>query len=185
MTAGTGPSRIKAALEDLSGMLHANPQAAQVTLAPVVASIDNGLRCRVSGPSGEMVETDMPRAMGGDSACPSPGWFFRASLAACCATVTAAQAARLGIVLTKLEVRVAGDSDTRGLLGIDEVSAAYSALRTDIEIAAENAHPQQLRDLVRWSEAHSPVGCTVREAPPNNVRIVISGETVPPETSPT
>ncbi len=43
MTAGTGPSRIKAALEDLSDTLHANPQAAQVTLAPVVASIDNNI----------------------------------------------------------------------------------------------------------------------------------------------
>jgi len=177
MTVGTDPLRIKATLDRLSDALRANPQAAQATFAPIVATMDNGLRCRVTGPSGEKIETDMPRAMGGDNACPSPGWFFRASLAACCATVTAAQAARLGIVLTKLEVRVSGDGDPRGILGIDHVSAGYSALRTDIEIAAENASPQQLRDLARWSEAHSPVGCTVRDAPPNTMRVVISGET--------
>jgi uncharacterized OsmC-like protein len=170
------PSHIKGVLDGLSDTLRADPRTAQATFAPVVATLDDGLRCRVTGPSGEKIETDMPRAMGGESACPSPGWFFQASLAACCATVTAAQAARLGIVLTKLEVRVTGDGDTRGILGLDQVSAGYSALRTEIEIAAENASPHQLRDLVHWSEAHSPVGCTVRDAPPNTMRIVIAGE---------
>lgn len=170
------PAHIKAALDGLSDTLRANRRTAQATFAPVIATLDSGLRCRVAGPSGEKIETDMPRAMGGEGACPSPGWLFRASLAACCATVIAAQAARLGIVLTKLEVRVSGDGDTRGILGLDRVSAGYSALRTDIEIAAENASAQQLRDLVHWSEAHSPVGCTVRDAPPNTMRIVIAGE---------
>src|ERR1700754_402408 len=161
------PFHIKATLDDLSEALRANPHVAQTTFPPIVATIDNGLKCRITDPLGEKLETDMPRAMGGESACPSPGWFFRASLAACCATVTAAQAARLGIVLTKLEVRVSGEGDMRGMLGFEQISAAYSALRTDVEIAAENASPQQLSDLVRWSEAHSPVACTVRDAPTN------------------
>ena len=60
------------------------------------------------GPSGEQIETDMPPVMGGAGTGPNPGWFFRASLAACCSTVIAAQAARLGINLTKLKVTVEG-----------------------------------------------------------------------------
>ncbi|MBR1124362.1 OsmC family protein [Bradyrhizobium lablabi] len=160
----------------MSNAVRANPHMARTTFAPVIATVDNRLRCRVTGASGEQIETDMPRAMGGENANPSPGWFFRASLAACCATMITAQAARLGIVLTKLEVRVGADGDTRGILGLDDISAGYSALTTDVEIGAQAADPEQLRDLVRWVEAHSPVGCTVRDSPPNTLRVVIADE---------
>jgi uncharacterized OsmC-like protein len=170
------PSEIKIELDRLSEVLHTNPQRARVSLAPVVATVDDGLRCRVTGASGEQIATDMPRAMGGKNAHPSPGWYFRASLAACCATVIAAQAARLGIALTKLEVTVGGDGDTRGILGLGEISAGYSALRTSVEIGARNASPEQLLDLVEWSAAHSPVGCTVRDGPANDLRVVVVEE---------
>jgi uncharacterized OsmC-like protein len=170
------PFEIKIELDRLSDALRAKPQRALASFAPVVATVDDGLRCRATGASGEQIETDMPRAMGGENARPSPGWYFRASLATCCATVIAAQAARLGIVLTKLEVTVGGDGDTRGILGLGEISAGYSSLRTTVEIRATNASPQQLRDLVQWSAAHSPVGCTVRDAPANELCVVVIEE---------
>jgi hypothetical protein len=44
-----------------------------------------------------------------------------------------------------------------------------SALRTTVQIAADNAGPEQLEELVRWSDEHSPVGCTVREAAGNTL----------------
>jgi uncharacterized OsmC-like protein len=170
------PSDIKVELDRLSDAMRANPQRAFASLAPVVATVADGLRCRITGASGEQIETDMPRVMGGENACPSPGWFFRASLAACCSTVIAAQAARLGIALTKLEVTVAGDGDTRGILGLGDISAGYSALRTDVAIGAKNANPEQLRDLVRWAAAHSPVGCTVRDSPANTLHVAVARE---------
>ncbi|MCP4621353.1 MAG: OsmC family protein [Bradyrhizobium sp.] len=170
------PSEIKVALDRLSDALHANPERARVSHAPIVATVDDGLRCRVTGATGEKIETDMPRTMGGENAHPSPGWYFRASFAACCATVIAAQAARLGIALTKLEVTVTADGDTRGTLGLGEISAGYSELRTNVEIGASNASPEQLRDLVKWSAAHSPVGCTVHDAPANDLRVVFFEE---------
>ena len=52
-------------------------------------------------------------------------------MAACCSTVIAQRAARLGIELTRLEVTVAGDGDNRGMLGLDDsVSAALIACRS-------------------------------------------------------
>ena len=82
----------------------------------------------------------------------------------------AMRAARLGINLTKLEVAVESDSDNRGILGLDDhISAGMSSLRTNVQIAADNANPDQLEELVQWAEKHSPVGCTVREAPTNTV----------------
>src|SRR5438552_2823804 len=93
-----------------------------------------------------------------------------ASLASCCATVIALRAARLGINLSKLEVAVESEGDTRGILGLDDrISAGMSALRTTVQIAADNAGPEQLEELVRWSDRHSPVGCTVREAVRNTL----------------
>ena len=168
-------SQVRAALEKLSETIAAQPEKARAKHATATATLESGLKCRVAGPAGEQIETDMPPAMGGSAAGPNPGWFFRASLASCCATVIAMRAARLGINLTKLEVAVESDGDHRGILGLaDDVSAGMSSLRTNIQIAADNASPQQLQELVRWAEQHSPVGCTVRDAPTNtlNVRIM-------------
>jgi OsmC-like protein len=83
------------------------------------------------------------------------------------------RAARLGIHLTKLEVSVESDGDNRGILGLDDkFSAGLSSLRTNVQIGADNANPEQLQELVRWAERHSPVGCTVRDAPINTINIL-------------
>jgi uncharacterized OsmC-like protein len=169
MEAEVEGSQISAALEKLSQTFAGYPEKARAKQAPAIATL-GGLKCRVVGPAGEEIKTDMPRAMGGNASDPNPGWFFRASLASCCATVIAMRAAHLGINLSKLEVAVESEGDARGILGLDErISAGMSALRTTVQIAADNAGPEQLEELVRWSDEHSPVGCTVREAAANTL----------------
>jgi len=170
MEADMEGSQISAALAKLSQTFAGYPEKARAKQAPATATLESGLKCRVVGPGGEEIKTDMPRAMGGNASDPNPGWFFRASLASCCATVIALRAARLGINLSKLEVAVESEGDTRGILGLDDrISAGMSALRTTVQIAADNAGPEQLEELVRWSDRHSPVGCTVREAARNTL----------------
>jgi hypothetical protein len=84
------------------------------------------------------------------------------------------RAARLGVNLTTLEVTVESDGDHRGILGLDErISAGMSSLRTTVRIGADNANSEQLADLVRWADGHSPVGCTVQDAPTNTLDIRI------------
>ena len=164
--------QIRTALEKLTQTIVSQPEKAVAKHAPATAILDNGLKCRVVGPAGEQIETDMPQGMGGAASGPNPGWFFRAALASCCATVIAMRAARLGINLTKLEIAVESDGDNRGILGLDErISAGMSSLRTNIQIAADNANAEQLEELVGWAEKHSPVGCTVREAPTNTINV--------------
>jgi uncharacterized OsmC-like protein len=166
-------SPIASAWTSLGETLRAHPEKARAKYAPATATLESGLKCRVTGPSGERIETDMPPALGGAGAGPNPGWFFRASLAACCSTVIAAQAARLGINLTKLEVTVEGEGDHRGMLGVeDAISAGHSTMRTNVRISAQNATSEQLEELVQWAAAHSPVGCTVRDAPRNALSVV-------------
>ncbi|HEX2351978.1 MAG: OsmC family protein [Hyphomicrobiales bacterium] len=167
-------SPIASAWNSLSEALRAHPDKARAKYAPATATLESGLKCRVTGPSGEQIETDMPPALGGAGSGPNPGWFFRASVAACCSTVIAAQAARLGINLTKLEVTVEGEGDHRGMLGVeDAISAGHSAIRTDVRISAQDATSEQLEELVQWAAAHSPVGCTVRDAPSNSLSVVV------------
>jgi uncharacterized OsmC-like protein len=167
-------SPIASAWNSLGETLRAHPEKARAKYAPATATLESGLKCRVTGPSGEQIETDMPPALGGAGSGPNPGWFFRASLAACCSTVIAAQAARLGISLTKLEVTVEGEGDNRGMLGLDDaISAGHSALRTSVRISAQDATSEQLKELVQWAAAHSPVGCTVRDTPSNTLSVVV------------
>lgn len=167
-------SPIASAWNSLSEALRAHPDKARAKYAPATATLESGLKCRVTGPSGEQIETDMPPALGGAGSGPNPGWFFRASVAACCSTVIAAQAARLGINLTKLEVTVEGEGDHRGMLGVeDAISAGHSAIRTNVRISAQDATSEQLEELVQWAAAHSPVGCTVRDAPSNSLSVVV------------
>src|SRR6266478_5490505 len=146
-------SQIRMALEKLSQTIASQPEKAKAKHSPATAILMTGVKCGVRGPAGEQIETDMPAAMGGAASGPNPGWFFRASLASCCATVIAMRAARLGVNLTMLEVAVESDGDHRGILGLDDrISAGMSSLRTTVQIGADNANPEQLAELVRWAE---------------------------------
>ena len=88
--------------------------------------------------------------------------FIANQVSSCAATGIASRAARLGITLSTLEVSVQGETDLRGLLGLDpSVSAAITNQVMKVRIASSDATPEVLRDIVEWAEAHSPVGCTV------------------------
>lgn len=141
-------SAVGAALASLVQAIAAHPEKARARHGSATATIDSGLTCRVIGPTGEMIKTDMPRAMGRAGASPNPGWFFRASFASCLATVIAMRAAQLAIDLSKVEVIVESEGDHRGILGLDEgVTAGALSLRTVVKVGASNASPEQLCEL--------------------------------------
>jgi len=155
--------RIREAIEILSSAFSAEPAKARAKNAPATARLNAGLQVEVTGPYNARIVTDMPPAMGGAATGPNPGWFLRAALASCTATAIAMRAAKLGITLDTLELTVESESDSRGLLGIGDVSAALGAVRTKVKIRGD-ATPEVLRDLAAWGDAHSPVGCTLRQS---------------------
>lgn len=162
------------ALEKLARAFTDQPEKARSKNAAASARLCSGLKCEVSGPNGERLETDMPPAMGGGATAPNPGWLLRASLASCEATVIAMRAAQRGITLTALDVTVESESDNRGILGLDNgVPAALQRLSTRVRIGAQNATVDELRSLVAWAEEHSPVGCTLRQAEGRAVSVEI------------
>ena len=148
---------IRDAIETASGYLREHPDAATGTDAPATAIREEGLRFRVEGPKGALT-SDMSESVGGGASAPTPGWLLRAALAACDATLVAMEAARDGIELSDLTVSVESESDFRGVLGVDgSVHPGPLAVRVRIELAASDATEDQLREIVRRAEEHSPV----------------------------
>jgi uncharacterized OsmC-like protein len=141
-------SRIRQAIESLGAAIAADPSKARAKRAPATARLVEGLRCEITGPYDGKLATDMPPAIGGAGTAPSPGWLFRGALASCTATLIAMRAAKLGVTLTLLEVTADTQSDHR----------------INVRIAGD-APSQTLREIAEWADAHSPVGCTVRNAP--------------------
>ncbi|HQU49612.1 MAG TPA: OsmC family protein [Casimicrobiaceae bacterium] len=145
----------------------AHPDEALSADRPAVAIVEDGLRCSATGPNGATLVSDMPKALGGGGSAPTPGWFLRAALANCDATVIAMRAAQLGIALSKLEVAVGSHSDNRGLLGVpDDIAAGPLSVHVSVRIAAPGVSADRLRELVDWAEMHSPVGDAIRRAIP-------------------
>jgi uncharacterized OsmC-like protein len=168
------PSSIKAAIDSLSGAINADPDKARAKATPATARLVDGLQSEVTGPKGERILTDMPRAMGGEGSSPNPGWYLRAAMASCTTSVIAMHAAKRGIRLDSLEVTVESEGDNRGILGMDEkVSAGYSELRMKVKIASSSATEAELRELTQFAEAHSPVGCTIEGAPPRSLAVEV------------
>jgi uncharacterized OsmC-like protein len=164
---------IRDAIERLGAAISGDPGKARARNAPASARLTEDLKCEVTGPHGERFVTDMPPAMGGTATGPGPGWLLRGALASCTATVVAMRAAKLGVTLQMLEVAVESESDNRGLLGLDDsISAGLGALRTRVKIRG-NAESHILRGIVLWAEAHSPVGCTVRQGAASALEIIV------------
>ena len=159
-------AKVGEAIEKLGAAICAEPAKARAKNMPATARLVDGLQCELTGPYKERFVTDMAPALGGGASGPNPGWLFRGALASCTATVIAMRAAKLGVALDNLEVTVETDSDLRGILGLDEnVSAGHGPVRIKVKIGAPAASPEVLREIVEWADRHSPVTCTVRQAP--------------------
>lgn len=165
---------IRGSVQEVIKFLTEHPERARSQDKPATATIEEGLRCRVEGPYGWAVITDMSKALGGGASAFSPGWLLRAAQASCVATMVAIRAAQEGIALEKLEVIVDSESDDRGLLGLDDsIPAGPLTSRTQVRISAKGVTKGQLQEIVKWAEAHSPVSDAVGRAVPRNIKIEI------------
>jgi uncharacterized OsmC-like protein len=131
---------------------------------PATAVVEEGLRCRIESPDGRAIFTDMPTDVGGSGSANSPGWHLRAALASCDATLLAIRAARAGVDLEHIEVRVEASSDGRGMFLDDGISAGSSDMCIYFRIESSSASREQIEALIAWVEEHSPVGTDVTRA---------------------
>jgi uncharacterized OsmC-like protein len=168
----TTSSHIGRSIQIARPYLAEHPEVARYTDSAASAVVEDRLRCRVGGPDGATVYTDMPAGVGGDATAPSPGWFARAGHASCEATLISMRAAELGIPLQRVEVVVDSESDVRGILAMDdEVPAGPLSSRIRVRITADGVDPQILLDLVEWADRYSPISDAMRRAVPMSVEV--------------
>jgi uncharacterized OsmC-like protein len=152
-------SHIRESVQEVISYYTQNPDDALSLDKEAVAVIEYGLRARAIGPDGQTLVCDMPQALGGEAAAPTPGWVMRAALANCEAIMIALRAAQLGVELTALDMRVDTLSDDRGMLGMDDSKPAGPLnMKIRIRIGTKEASQKKLHEIVEWAEAHSPVG---------------------------
>jgi uncharacterized OsmC-like protein len=163
---------IRTAIEGASAYLTEHPDEARYTDSLATATLGEGLQVRVEGPNGERLETDMPSAVGGAASAPSPGWFLRASVAACVASLARMRAAQLGLEGFGGSVEVDSESDDRGILGLDAaVPAGPLSMRIRFRVTADGAGADRLREVAEWAVDHCPVSDAVRRAIPVSVEV--------------
>jgi uncharacterized OsmC-like protein len=163
---------IARSLADAIGYLKEHPAEARSTDSAAVAKLERRLIVTVTDPKGRTITTDMVPSVGGTDTAPSPGWLFRASLAACDTTLIAMRAAMLGVELTECQVTIDSESDDQGILGIDpSVPAGPLSIRTRIRAKAKGLGAAELRDLIEWAVAHCPVCDAAKRAVPTSIEI--------------
>lgn len=157
----------------LKARYEADPASA--TFTTVVRSVTEGddpTRVRIAtatgvGPDDQEIAWDAeahPYAGGtGDLAC--SGDLLLGSLAACQEITLRMVAAAMGITLDEVDVRVEGDMDFRGTMGVDpETPVGYQAIRTIIRLKAD-APEDRLQRLIQRAERYCVVNATLRQSP--------------------
>ena len=163
---------IRTALEGARAYLAEHPVEARYTDSVARARVESGLRVVVDGPAGERLETDMPTAVGGAGSAPSPGWFLRAAVAACVASLATMRAAELGWNGFGCGVEVDSESDDRGILGLDaSVPGGPLSMRIALQLRAEDIGLEALEELAVWAVEHCPVSDAVRRAVPVHIEV--------------
>lgn len=151
-----------------------NPDQAISEDKVATAVVEEGLRCKATGPNGWELASDMAKGIGGGATAPTAGWLLRAALANCDATMITLRAAELGIKLSTLEVTVGSISDDRGLVQIDDsIHPGPLKVWVKVKIGAENVSEEDLRGIVRWVQNHSPVGDAISRAVPLEVKVEV------------
>jgi uncharacterized OsmC-like protein len=163
---------IRSAIEAASAWLEEHPDEARYTDSVATARLESGLRVQVEGPAGESLTTDMPAAVGGGASAVSPGWAFRAAMAACVLSLAMMRAAQDDIDGFHCEVEVSSESDDRGIIGLDAgIPAGPLAVRIGFRMGASTANRHQLEVIAAWAVQHCPVSEAMGRVVPVTVEV--------------
>jgi uncharacterized OsmC-like protein len=88
------------------------------------------------------------------------------ALAGCVTTTIALHATARGIRIEEMSMKLDGDMDLQGLLGLDDsATVGYEQIRMVLDIKAD-CSDEELDDLIAFAWEHSPVCSTVRNPTP-------------------
>jgi uncharacterized OsmC-like protein len=154
---------LRAVQTPLKELYRSEPEAALVTLQ-AVGQIGEGVTCSIQTGKA-IVEAGLHPATGGPGTFACSGDMLLEALAACAGVTMAAVATAIGVHLRGGTVRVEGDLDFRGTLGVaKEVPVGIQRIRLNFELDTD-ASAEQLATLRRLTERYCVVYQTLRQAP--------------------
>jgi uncharacterized OsmC-like protein len=142
-----------------------DPGTAQITLkaqgsqteTPVACSVDIGRA---------LYQAQAHSGVGGAGTAACSGDLLLGALAACAQLTCQMVATAMGIPTNHIEVKVEGDLDLRGTLGISkEVPVGFESIRVSFDIDAPDATAEQLESLREKTEQYCVVMQTLAHPP--------------------
>lgn len=116
-------------------------------------------------------EADHPKVLTGTGRGPTPVEFLLHGLLGCLTAGIANVAAARGVTLSRVESKVEGDIDLRGILGLSkDVRNGYQGIKVTFRIAGD-APAEKLREIVEQSGARSAVLDVLRNGTPVEVGV--------------
>jgi uncharacterized OsmC-like protein len=149
----------------LKDRYRADPKASRITLtakgaesgAPIACSVDIGRA---------VYEAQAHAGVGGEGTGACSGDLLLGALAACAQVTCQMVATAMGIPTKSIAVRVDGDLDLSGTLGISkEVPVGFESIRLKFDVDAPDATPDQLRALAEKTEQYCVVMQTLSKPP--------------------
>ena len=154
---------LRASQAPLKERYASEPDAALVTLT-ATGTLGEGVSCSVQT-ARAVAQAGLHPASGGDGSLLCSGDMLLEALAACAGVTLRAVATSMGISVTAGVVRVEGDLDFRGTLGVDRgVPVGFSAIRLSFSLESD-ADTEQLAKLIELTERYCVVYQTLASTP--------------------
>src|SRR5438552_4826879 len=142
-----------------------DPTTAQITLKAQSSQTETSISCSVDI-GRALYQAEAHQGVGGTGTASCSGDLLLGALAACTQLTCQMVATAMGIPTQRIEVKVEGDLDLRGTLGIEkEASVGFEALRVRFEIDAPEATAEQLHALLEKTERYCVVMQTLMHPP--------------------
>jgi uncharacterized OsmC-like protein len=154
---------LRAAQAPLKDRYRRQPDSALVTLS-AEGHLGDGVSCSV--PTGmALVEAGLHPATGGSGLQACSGDMLLQALAACAGVTLSAVATSVGIPIASGSIRVEGDLDFSGTLGVSRSApVGFTAIRTSFDLES-TASDEQIETLCRLTERYCVVFQTLASTP--------------------
>jgi len=142
-----------------------DPGTAQITLKAQGSQTETPIACSVDI-GRALYQAEAHRGVGGAGTAACSGDLLLGALAACAQITCQMVATAMGIPTNLIEVKVEGDLDLRGTLGMSkEVPVGFETIRLHFEIDAPEATAEQLHALREKTEQYCVVMQTLTKPP--------------------
>lgn len=133
--------------------------------------LESGYRVSLKSSTGHVITVDEPSELGGEGTGPNPVELFLASIAACTAITLKLHAVRRGVKINKIEVKVEGSFDIRGVLRIRGIEPGLKRIRVYLNVIGENT--EVIKELIELTKKTFIVGSTVIKGTPIDIEYKI------------